>query len=289
MASVDTDSDSETLRIIEDPSRGFLDSLSPQVFPCYPYRDRAQFQNDFHHALRTTNSTIEWFLVSAVNNQIFTTEFLNAEEPPFSRWCAYDRTAKLLLINMVKTEAHEMAANHFDQVFHEALFSIGMERSLQMPGSATRFAKIGAKEPDRSWRPISLPRGRLEKWPTVVLEVAYSGTGSKLQADLRYWLTGVRRGAEEEVKTILTIWIAEDEPCVVIERWENRDGDGRCQQRVVIKRTCSGQMSITGGPLVLEFERIFLRAPTIPRERNIEIDDEKLEFVARRVWSMQGF
>ncbi|KAL5001789.1 hypothetical protein BDV10DRAFT_181954 [Aspergillus recurvatus] len=213
MTSVDTDS--ETLRIIEDTGRGFLGNLTP-VFQSYPYRDRAQFQNDFNHAFCTTNNTIEWFLVSAVDDKTFTTEFLEAEGAPFSRWCAYDRTLKLLLINMVKSKAHENAAGLFDNVFHEALITVGMERSLETIGTATHFATIGGKEPDRAWQPTRLPRDRSDKWPTFVLEVAYIATQSKLESDVRYWL----RGSKGEVKTVLTLRIAQNEPRIVIERWK---------------------------------------------------------------------
>ncbi|KAL4811070.1 hypothetical protein BDV18DRAFT_128552 [Aspergillus unguis] len=284
MTSADTDS--ETLKIIEDTGRGFLGNLTPPVFQSYPYRDRANFQNDFNHAFHTTNDSTEWFLVSAVDEKTFTTEFLKAEEAPFSRWCAYDRTLKLLLINMVKLKAHENAAALFDIVFHEALDAIGMGRSLEPIGAATHFATIGAKEPDRAWQPTRLPRDRSNKWPTIVLEVAYCETQSKLQSDVRYWL----RGPEGEVKTILTLRIAKNEPRIVIERWESTGNCHGCrQQQVVITRTCSNKVTITGAPLVLEFERLFLRASTNPREQNIEIDNEKLEFLATRVWSKQRF
>ncbi|KAL4736934.1 hypothetical protein BDV11DRAFT_217012 [Aspergillus similis] len=240
--SVDTDS--ETLRIIIDTSRGFLGNLTP-VFQSYAYRDRAQFQNDLNHAFHTTNNTIKWFLVSAVDNKTFTTKFLKAEEAPFSCWCAYDRTLKLLLINMVKLKAHENAAGLFDSVFLKTLVT-----------------------------------------PTIVLEVVYSATQSKLQLDVRYWL----RGPKGEVKTILTLQIAQNEPRIVIERWESTgNGHGCRQQQVVITGTRSNKVTITVAPLVLESERLFLRALTIPREQNIEIDNEKLEFLATRVWSKQRF
>ncbi|KAL4787636.1 hypothetical protein BJX76DRAFT_369359 [Aspergillus varians] len=285
MTSVDIDSDSDTLRIINDPGCGFLGNLTP-VFQRYPYRDRVQFKNDFNDAFHTTTDTVEWFLVSAVDDKTFTAEFLEAEDAPFSRWCAYDPTLELLLINMGKSKAHENAAGLFDNVFHEALSDVGMERSLEPIGAATHVATIGGKEPDRAWQPTRLPRGRSDKWPTVVLEVAYSETQSKLQSDVRYWL----RGPEGEVKTVLTLRIDQNEPRIAIERWESTvNGHGRRQQQVVISRTRSSKITITGAPLLLEFERLFLRAPTIPKERNIEIDNERLEFLATRVWSKQRF
>ncbi|KAL4912950.1 hypothetical protein BDW62DRAFT_215961 [Aspergillus aurantiobrunneus] len=268
MTSVDTDS--ETLRIIEDTGHGFLGNLTPPVFQSYPYRDRAQIQNDFNHAFRTTNNTIEWFLVSAVDNKTFTTEFLEAEEAPFSHWCAYDRTLKLLLINMVKSKTYKNTAGLFDNIFHKALITVGMECSLETIGAATHFATIGGKEPDRAWQPTRLPPGPIRQMANYYV---------------RYWL----RGAEGEVKTILTLQITQNEPRIVIKRWESTGtGHGCRQQQVVITKSRSNKVTITGAPLVLEFERLFLRASTIPREQNIEIDNEKLEFLATRVWSFPG-
>jgi len=46
-------------------------------------------------------------------------------------------------------------------------------------------------------------------------------------------------------------------------------------------------VSITGAPLIIGFEELFLRSPTVPRERNIEINDEMLEFIAARTWEEQ--
>jgi hypothetical protein len=187
---------------------------------------------------------------------------------------------------MVKSMAHENAAGLFGVLFHEALTTVGMQRSLDPIGAATHFATMGGKEPDGAWQPTRLPRDRSNKWPTIVLEVAYSATQSKLQSDVHYWL----RGPEGEVRTVLTLRIDQHEPRIVIERWESTDnGHGRRQQQVVITRTRRNKVTITGAPLVLEFERIFLRTPAIPREQNIEIDNEKLEFLATRVWDKQRF
>ncbi|KAI9375469.1 hypothetical protein BJX61DRAFT_539757 [Aspergillus egyptiacus] len=256
------------------------------LYSNFPYRDQAQLDKDFTHVFHTTSHTIEWFLVSGVSTGIFHREFLDAEEAPFSRWCAYDPALELLLVNLFKSRAHESAAGVFDHMLHEALLAAGMERSLDPIGAATHFGTLGAKEPDRAWRPIRLPRGRSDKWPTVVLEVAYSETQSKLQSDLRYWL----REPDGEVKTILTLRIDQNEPKITIERWESTvGGHGHRQQQVVITKIRSNKINITGAPLLLEFERVFLRAPTIPREQAIVIDNEKLEFLATRIWSDQQF
>ncbi|KAJ5923046.1 hypothetical protein N7516_010749, partial [Penicillium verrucosum] len=46
-----------------------------------------------------------------------------------------------------------------------------------------------------------------------------------------------------------------------------------------------------GSPLVIEFEKLFLRPPwnrMEPRERDIQIDDGDLQFLAEQVWDCQG-
>ncbi|RDW70920.1 uncharacterized protein DSM5745_08431 [Aspergillus mulundensis] len=274
------------MAIVEDAGRGFLGNLTPSVFQHYPYRDREGFENDFNHAFHADANFTEWFLVGNVNEKVFASAFLEATEEPFSRWCAYDRTLKLLLVRTMKSKAHEAATSVFDNIFWEEVIKIGMQRSLENIGAATHFANIGAEEPDRAWQPTRLPRDREDKWPTLVLEVAFSEAQSKLQSDVRYWL----RAAEGDVKTIITLQIARNEPRITIERWEiTVNNHGNQRQQVVIRRTANNRIIVRGAPLVVQFQRLFLRPPSVPRERDVEIDVDNLEYLATRIWAKQQF
>ncbi|CAP92584.1 Pc13g15150 [Penicillium rubens Wisconsin 54-1255] len=141
---------------------------------------------------------------------------------------------------------------------------MGLDRSLGPTGSATHHAAIGAKEADQAWQPFRLPRP-INDWPSVVLEVAFPETRDKLQSDITYWL----RASGGDVKM----------------------GDNSVNHRyqtVQISRKGS-EITITGSPLVIEFEKLFLRPPLIePRERNIQIGDGELQFVAEKAWDLQG-
>lgn len=282
-------SDPETWRIIKDPGHGFLGNLCAPAFQRYPYRGRVQFEDNFERAYEATSDDSEWFIVSSVNAETFSTEFLEAEEPPFSLWCAYDPTLELALVRMVNSIGHETAAGTFGNILQEALIPTGMHRCLKSNESTPYHANVadfGRKQPDKAWKPARLPPDRSHKWPTAVLEVAYSESSSKLQSDLRWWM----RAPEGEVKTILTMRVSRNEPSIIVERWESNDnGRSNCQQQVIISRRGNQNIITTGAPLVLYFERLFLRAPTVPRGRDIEIDTEKLEYLAESVWSEQGF
>lgn len=273
---------------INDPGRGFLGNLTPSVIPHYAYRGREQFLCDYNAFSEQYNNppncADQWFIVTGVNTGIFDSNFRDAETGPFSQWCSYDTALELLLVKMPESTTHSIASRTFDQILLEALEPLRMGRALTCIGSGCHFGDMGGKEPDEAWRPIRLPPGRTRAWPSVVLEVALSETQAKLRSDVRYWL----RASEGDVKSVLTLSIDRGARRIVIRKWAtNANGRQYEQQNVVISRAANGRVSITGAPLIISFEELFLRSPTVPRERNIEINDEMLEFIAAQTWEEQ--
>ncbi|KAF7121832.1 hypothetical protein CNMCM5793_009385 [Aspergillus hiratsukae] len=59
------------------------------------------------------------------------------------------------------------------------------------------------KEADQSCRPVHLPAGHSNHWPSVVVESAYSESQSKLANDARWWLNA----SEGELKTAITFMV----------------------------------------------------------------------------------
>ncbi|CAG8888652.1 unnamed protein product [Penicillium egyptiacum] len=272
---------------VDPAGRGFLGDLAPSVLPVYQYRDREQLLNTIKQAVATASkaTTSEWFLIKRVNNSIFTSEFLLAKEGPFASWSSYDAQLDRVLLRVTKSKAHEVASEIFQVLLYDAIKPMGMDRSLDPTGSATHHAAIGAKEADKAWQPFRLPRGRSKDWPSVVLEVAFSESRDKLQSDIRYWL----RASGGDVKVVITLQINQHSPNITIEDWGTQ-GDksvNHLHQTVQISRKGS-KITTTGSPLVIEFEKLFLRPPIEPRERNIQIDDGELQFLAEKVWDWQG-
>ncbi|BCS28166.1 uncharacterized protein APUU_61214A [Aspergillus puulaauensis] len=124
------------------------------------------------------------------------------------------------------------------------------------------------------------------KLPSVVLEADLSETKAKLQRDIRFW----HRASEGRVKVILTVHINRTRPEIVIEQWES-NGVSRCErtQRIAISKTRRGTTFVAGGPLIIDFSKLFLRQPDLPREQDISIGDEELEQLATCIWEEQGF
>ncbi|KAL2821301.1 hypothetical protein BDW59DRAFT_150351 [Aspergillus cavernicola] len=270
-----------------DPAgRGFLGDLSPSILPHYVYHGREQFLKDFRHAVETTSSSTEWFIVQGVDQKTYTSIFLPAEHGPFSRGASYDTELERLLVKMPLSRPHGIASETLNLILYKALMPMGMDRSLGAIGSATHHAAMGGKEADKAWIPSRTPRGRSQDWPSAVLEVAYSESKAKLQSDIRYWL----HASDGEVKVVLTLAINPHSPSITIENWgmNNQRHLGQLRQTIQISKT-GNNLTITGAPLIIEFERLFLRTPVEPRERNILIDKGELEYLAQQIWSMQQF
>lgn len=275
------DSDS----VINDTGRGFLGGLTPDVIPSYPYRGRAQFLRDYNRALSTICDENEWFILTDIDKQIFTTVFEHPESGECSSWTSYDVQLQLLLIKMPPT-AHGIATGVFGTILMDALEPMGMKWSLCPLGDSKHIAEMGAKKPDQAWIPLRVPRGQSRTWPTLVLEVGLSETKAKLQRDVRFW----HHASEGRVKVILTIHINRNRPEISIEKWET-GANNRCKriQRIVMSKRERGTTCVAGGPLVIDFAKLFLRQPDLPKEQDISIGDEDLDRLARFIWHGQEF
>ncbi|KAJ5286500.1 hypothetical protein N7524_001806 [Penicillium chrysogenum] len=144
--------------------------------------------------------------------------------------------------------------------------------------------QYGLKKPTRRGR-HSDSHGRSNDWPSVVLEVAFSESRDKLQSDITYWL----RASGGDVKMVITLQINQYSLNITIEDWGTQ-GDNSVNhlyQTVQISRKGS-EITTTGSCLVIEFEKLFLRPPIEPRERNIQIGDGELQSLAKKVGTCRG-
>ncbi|KAL4761713.1 uncharacterized protein BDW70DRAFT_149768 [Aspergillus foveolatus] len=248
-----------------EAGRGFLGYLTPAVIPHCNYRGRDQFLDDYKQGETTIGKENEWLLVT--------------ETSPFSRWAAYDRELEVLLIRMTKHLAHESASRTFNTILLDAIDPMGLKYSLVQIGSSTHFGAGGAKEADEAWTPEHVPRDRSHTWPSVVLEVAYSETPAQLQSGVRLR----HRESQGDVKST---------PQITIEKWEEmeKSTNGRFQrtQKTVIMRNFGG-IRFTGAPLVIAFHKIFLRPPNNPKEQDVVLNHNQLEFLAETIWDQQQF
>ncbi|KAJ0421528.1 hypothetical protein BJY00DRAFT_312133 [Aspergillus carlsbadensis] len=277
--------DDEMERAINTPGPGFMGILqaASSNIRQYTYQNKEEFLDVADHEVNNMDGL---FLLTGVTDDIFQSTFLVPEDDdgPFSRWSSYDAELGLLLFNMYESPIHSCVSPNFDRILVEALEQFGLARQLQPVGSALWQSSAGGKKPDFSWRPRGAWMTDQHGWPNTVMEVTFSETQTKLEGDIRWWLHKSRR-PDNDPNTVLGVVIDDNAPWITIEKWENDlNGDARLQQRIFIEQDRAANIvTITGSPLVLEFEKLFERPPT-PTERDVEIDDEKLEFWARIIW-----
>lgn len=190
------------------------------------------------------------------------------------------------------TALHEGGSWYFTREILEATNAMGLKRDLKLLGSATVTEQGVSKEPDSSFRPSNLLVGRDIKWPSVVMETGYSETLNRLHADAQLRISRSRG----QVKAVVLISAKRDLEQIIFEKFipnytpirPVRASRGPIvyaiyQQRVVVTRN-QGQVAVTGGPLIITFEVMFLRSADPPNEHDYVLGQQELTEIAEDSW-----
>jgi hypothetical protein len=283
---------SSTNSTTNDHGTGFLGNLEPSI-KRFPYQGKRQFNKIMNQEFQRRSELTdpiekwsEWVLFTDIDEETFTHDFPEDSERKTNDWttspASYDSSLCLLLARIALLP-HEVASGRFGWLLISALIPMGLERGIVPFGSATVYGTGGVKQPDSSWAP-RLTGGKLRKKAALVLEVALSETESKLSSDVRFWLNQVHG----DVKVVLTLAIEREGPGIVLEKWELRDGCPIRTGRVGISMDAD-KRARADGPLVIEFEKLFLRSAEDTREGDIVIDTDMLEDLATEIWEIQEF
>ncbi|KLJ05799.1 hypothetical protein EMPG_10772 [Blastomyces silverae] len=184
-------------------------------------------------------------------------------------------TNHLLIINMPSGD-HESAIRYFDKVLQRKLDEMRTDFSLEVKacGASDVRGTTRIKTPDTSYRPRLRPATRSAEWPSLVLEVGYSESASKLRKDASWWLTESQGG----VRVVITLKLFRNHR-VHFGMWQFRDGAARprpvmTQEATVTKRTSVYSAS---APMVIRFQDLLLRPPAGNGECDIVLDRDDLE------------
>ncbi|KAK2731429.1 hypothetical protein FQN55_004687 [Onygenales sp. PD_40] len=204
---------------------------------------------------------------------------------------AYDAVSNVLIVKLV-SRPHEHATHRIDLRIKEEVSSMGLRNELQYTGASRVSTDRSEKEPDGSYLPMTLPQGRTDKWPSVVIETAYSELASKLRADAAWWLLA----SDGDVRLVIAVNVSPRRPRIVTELWEsvlvdNRRGgrSRRPQSLQSITVELQNNLPVSSGPLTIPFDRLFLRPPVPPQEHDLIFPPPELETIASVVWRNQGF
>ncbi|RPA94615.1 hypothetical protein L873DRAFT_1746861 [Choiromyces venosus 120613-1] len=222
-----------------------------------------------------------------------------------------------LIVKIPAGELHELVHREFAYMCREKAVGLGLGHELRDVGRRIFQGIASRKEPDTAFKPSSRP---LESnWPTVVFECGVSESLKRLTVDSRWWLDNSAEG----VKIVLLFSIAKVARSIHIEKWEmltvqNPHATSANPHPFVTRPTKVHEVDIagpvalapvalapakhapaaptpavpapagpapvvTGVPLTLDLDKIFLRQPH-QGEGNIILTAQDLGRYASDVW-----
>lgn len=270
-----------------------LDGLLPTT-PVYRWQGRQQFIKTVareYDRLESdpTSQASERVAFTDLNEGEFTRHFVDTyDRNMIKSWKSYTPSQQLLLVKM-SLPAHAIALVKF----HDALIRALNRNNPELEDELQPFPNVQvhginkAKQPDNGWGPLHGTADRSEKWPAVVLEAGLSERTTKLQSDAQWWLSN----SDGDVKIALTMSVNRREPSIEIHKWEHENNRPRISQTIKLWKDAEGNdqpIQTDGAPLLIEFDKLFLRAPAM-HEHDIRIESDDLRRVAKAVWVAQRF
>ncbi|KAJ5206564.1 hypothetical protein N7491_002821 [Penicillium cf. griseofulvum] len=148
---------------------------------------------------------------------------------------------------------------------------------------------IVQKRADQVIHPFAVPPSRTMKWPTFVLEVAYTEARNKVKEDMRIWL----QATEGQVNFAMTASIQRQSKRIKLEQWglvpkptrkyPNRVTAEPVQNMWIKKPLSSGEDPTIGGRFEIPFKSLFLRDRQ-GDEEDFLMTHEDITRIARDVW-----
>ncbi|KAF7171093.1 hypothetical protein CNMCM5623_003549 [Aspergillus felis] len=259
--------------------------LSPTTSE-YPYQGMQHFRDIIYK--EAVESKHDYVIFSNIDEHNFLQDFNESHSHSYTDFFPHLR---ILVARMPATEVHEEAHAELNNTLIIKLVNMNVRSQLRSLVGADVVTPTRTKKPDQSYKPVNLPAGHSNIWPSLVIESAFSESQSKLANDARWWLNA----SGGELKTVITIAVQKKRKAITIDKWEaisrpTRGDPGKMVPEVVQKVTMTREgddapVHITGAPLVIGFEKLFLRSAEEQRgEGDVVIDHDDLTLIADLVW-----
>jgi len=201
--------------------------------------------------------------------------------PKYTRF-HYEEIDETLIIKLMPSTVHEYSHRQLsERTMIQIISTMGIDTDTLEPLGSARFkAPHSSKEADSCFLPES--RNPKTDWPTLVFEAGVSESLTRLQVDARWWLSN----SNDEVKIVILIAINTSVPSIVVQKWQMAKAEQRGVTTVIPQQTQELLItpnSLDGAPLILEFEKVFLRPPVAPEE-DIVFTAPLLTKWATKVW-----
>ncbi|KAJ5931868.1 hypothetical protein N7516_006357 [Penicillium verrucosum] len=224
------------------------------------------------------------YIMFSIDPATFQRDFVDNDRISlFSFRTTFNPATELLIVKMASPE-HTQIAFAFHKAIDVAIQRMGLDLAINQYAGTVINVNGQSKQPDMGWGPRRPPRG-CTKRPVVILEVGVSESEAKLRRDAALWLNPNRGNAN----IAITIKLNRKRAHVKIDKWvwDGANGTSLLSQRIEVSENDLDEVKLSGGPLTIPFNLLFLREPEAPRETDIIIDEEWLLTIAEWGWEMQ--
>ncbi|KAL2822992.1 hypothetical protein BJX63DRAFT_376029 [Aspergillus granulosus] len=295
-------SSASELSSVESESEDPLVQLAKEVKQ-QPFTTRTSLQKVLEHrhrALYQDQTRDQYLVFTSVPPAQYSK--LSDERLRISKFCRFSLNTEtgIVIVKVTANPAHELAIGAFDSLVFLELLVMNVDDETLPCGSATVTVGNWQKEANSSCCPTGTDV-RL----SFVVEVGLSESARQLALDARGWL----ETDSSSVKLVVTITIHQDNPTIILHRWEllpRRSGVVTRSAPLLARRTAflklfrtnnttsiAGESYMNGTTtnitqLTLPFDKILNRPPHRPLERDLVIPEQKLRHFAENIWRVQG-
>ncbi|KAJ9482461.1 hypothetical protein VN97_g10971 [Penicillium thymicola] len=201
------------------------------------------------------------YLLFFIDERTFQNDFVNPDTDLHDIRgirCTFNPQTNALIAKMV-TQEHEQVTDALNDEIKIALDPMGLRRATFSYRSVNIDVGGRSKQPDWAIGPGQPPPGT-QKRPTVVAEVAISQTRRTLQQDIELWLNPSRGN----VNIAIAIKANRTRPLITIDKyeWDHTNGQAQLSQHIEVRENDKGdKVSVSGAPLRIPFDLLFLRPP----------------------------
>ncbi|KAH8690461.1 hypothetical protein BGW36DRAFT_364041 [Talaromyces proteolyticus] len=254
----------------------------------YEYRGKKHFLSTRAQELDLfrgdrTGTRSQYIIYWGIHRDTFCRDFENTEDEFNVE--SYFPCLGIILIKMI-SPPHEVAHERISSIMTLKLAAMNrMDKNVFETGRSDRTTVQRTKQPDTSYQPKRLPKGRSRQWPTLTIEAGYSESRRKLADDARWWLTA----SQGDVKAVVTISIGQKQRSITFEKWALVQQQPAVAYRAVLSQE-DGRNSIhttNDNPLIISFQDMFLRPAQGEKEKDIEIEMDDLKEMAESVWEVR--
>ncbi|OQD71890.1 hypothetical protein PENPOL_c001G00085 [Penicillium polonicum] len=253
----------------------------------YVYQGREHFSQIIsveRERFRLSVDLSEYFVVF-IDDSTFQNDFVDPNTIPIHGIrCTFNPQTNTLIVKIMTPE-HQQVAQAINSVIYDVLIPMGLQHDILSYAEVNINVKGMSKQPDWALGPRHPPPGTAKR-PRVVAEIAISQTRRRLQRDIDLWLDPSRG----KVNVAIAIKASRTRPLITIDKyeWNHDNGQAQLSQNIEIRESHAGdEVRVSGGPLTIPFDHLFLRPPQSPREGDLILGREELEEIAKWVWEAQ--